>query len=142
MRKLLLPFDGSDNAVRALKHAVKLAKRDGQVSIHAVIAHEEPAIYGEIAVYVSHEKMAELQRQHSEAILSAAEKLLKRAGIPFKTEVLIGHVPAVIAKRADELRCDGIVMGTRGMTAIGNLVMGSVATKVVHLARMPVTLVK
>jgi nucleotide-binding universal stress UspA family protein len=38
--------------------------------------------------------------------------------------------------------CDGIVMGTRGMSAVGNLVMGSVATKVIHLTKLPVTLVK
>jgi nucleotide-binding universal stress UspA family protein len=34
------------------------------------------------------------------------------------------------------------VMGTRGMSAIGNLVAGSVATKVIHLTKLPVTLVK
>ena len=48
----------------------------------------------------------------------------------------------MIVKRPEELNCDGIVMGTRGMGAIGNLVMGSVATKVVHLTKLPVTLVK
>ena len=48
----------------------------------------------------------------------------------------------MLAKRAEELGCDEIIMGTRGMGAIGNLVMGSVATKVVHLAGIPVTLVK
>ncbi|MFN5167526.1 MAG: universal stress protein [Pseudomonadota bacterium] len=37
---------------------------------------------------------------------------------------------------------DGIVMGSRGMGALGNLAFGSVATKVVHLADVPVTLVK
>ena len=47
--------------------------------------------------------------------------------------------------RADlgrRLKCDAIVMGTRGMTVLGNLVLGSVASKVVHLSSVPVTLVK
>jgi nucleotide-binding universal stress UspA family protein len=48
----------------------------------------------------------------------------------------------VIANLARRLRCDSIVMGTRGMTALGNLVLGSLATRVVHLAGVPVTLVK
>ena len=47
-----------------------------------------------------------------------------------------------IARRADSLQCEGIVMGTRGMGAIANLLLGSVAAKVVHLANVPVTLVK
>jgi nucleotide-binding universal stress UspA family protein len=62
--------------------------------------------------------------------------------VPYEKEILIGNIAEVIARRADELGCDGIVMGTRGMTAIGGLVMGSVATKVVHAANVPVTLVK
>ncbi len=37
---------------------------------------------------------------------------------------------------------DVIVMGTRGMGALANLALGSTATKVVHLAEVPVTLVK
>jgi nucleotide-binding universal stress UspA family protein len=35
-----------------------------------------------------------------------------------------------------------IVMGTRGQGAVGNLLLGSVATKVIHLSKVPVTLVK
>ena len=60
----------------------------------------------------------------------------------FTTEILVGSVPHAIVKRAEDLGCDGIVMGTRGMGAIGDLVMGSVATKVIHLTKLPVTLVK
>ena len=142
MRKILVPFDGSESALHALQYAIKLAKRDGDLSIHVVNAHEEPLLYGEIEVYVSREKMTELQRQYSEDVLAAAEKLLKKAGVPYTKEIMVGHIAATIAERADRLRCDSIVMGTRGMSAVVNLVLGSVATKVVHLAKVPVTLVK
>ena len=142
MHKLLVPYDGSDSALRALRYAITLAKENEPVSIHIVNAHEEPIVYGEIAVYVSHEKMAELQRKHSDDVLATAEKLLKEAAVPYTKEILVGRIAEVITRRADELGCDNIVMGTRGMTAISNLVMGSVATKVLHLANVPVTLVK
>jgi nucleotide-binding universal stress UspA family protein len=56
--------------------------------------------------------------------------------------VLVGHIGQTIARRADELGCDGIVMGTSGRGALGNLLLGSVATKVIHHAKVPVTLVK
>ena len=142
MRKVLVPFDGSKSALHALQYAIKLAKQDRLLSIHVVNVHEEPIVYGEIEVYVPHEKMAELQHQHSNDVLAAAEKLLKKAAVPYTKEILVGHIAEVIARRADALRCDSILMGTRGMTAIINLVMGSVATKIVHIANVPVTLVK
>lgn len=142
MHKYLVPIDSSDNALRALHHAIRLAKETAPVALHIVNAHDLPIIYGEIAVYVDEEKVRELQRQHSEDILKPAIEAAEAAGVPFTTEILIGDIPKSIAHCADERGCDGVIMGTRGMGAIGNLVMGSIATKVIHLAHVPVTLVK
>jgi nucleotide-binding universal stress UspA family protein len=142
MHKLLVPFDGSENAQRALRHAIRMAREDGTGSVHLVHAHAEPRLYGEIAVYVSPQKMEELQKAESETVLANADPILKEAGVPYTKEALIGPMGSVIAKHADELGCDGIVMGTRGLGAVGNLVLGSVATKVIHFANVPVTLVK
>lgn len=142
MHKLLLAIDGSENAKRALDYAIKLAKENGPVDLHLVTVHPEPVIYGEIQVYVSRERMEELQYKHSEDILRPAEEAVKIAGVSYTSEILVGDIAPMIVKRADELNCDGIIMGTRGMGVIGNLVMGSVATKVVHLTKRPVTLVK
>jgi len=142
MRKVLVAFDGSGSALRAVRYSIALAEQNGPLSIHVVTVHEDPVIYGEIAVYVSVEKMRQLQRQHCESVIAPAEELLKNAGVPYTIEILVGRIAETIARHADEIGCDSIVMGTHGLTAIGNLVMGSVATKVIHLATMPVTLVK
>ncbi len=142
MRKLLVPVDGSDSALRALRYVIGLAKENGPITIHVVTVHEEPEVFGEIAVYVTPEKMAALQMQSSQARLVPVEKMLKEAAVPYTAEILTGSTAEMIARRADQMGCDGIVMGTRGMTAIGGLVMGSIATKVVHAAKVPVTLVK
>ena len=56
--------------------------------------------------------------------------------------VLVGDVAPTIVEHANRTGCDMICMGTRGMTAMSGLVMGSVATRVLHLARVPVLLVK
>ena len=81
---------------------------------------KNPVLYGEIAVYVPRDKMEKLQREHSEGVLARGEPILKSAGLPYEKEV----------------------MGTHGLTALGSMLMGSVATKVVHLSTIPVTLVK
>jgi nucleotide-binding universal stress UspA family protein len=142
MHKLLVPFDSSDNAMRALEYAIRLAKEHGPMELMIAYAHQPPIIYGEIAIYLPEEKAKELQRQHSEDILRPAIEKAKRAGVTFTSQVLIGDIPKTIVSCAETLGCDGIVMGTRGMSAIGNLVMGSIATKVIHLSKIPVTLVK
>ncbi|MBY0398935.1 universal stress protein [Myxococcota bacterium] len=140
--KLLVPVDGSENSMKALRHAISVARSCAGSSIHVVTAHEEPIVFGEVSVYVSREMIAELQRRQSEGPLSMAVQVLESSGIPHTREILEGPIARTIARRADELGCDGIFMGTRGMTALGGLLLGSVATKVIHEANVPVTLVK
>jgi nucleotide-binding universal stress UspA family protein len=142
MRRLLVPVDMSDNAMRALRHAIELARQHGPIDLVIVHAHDPPEIYGEASLYLSDERARELQKQHSEDILRPAIEMAKTAGVSFTSEILIGNVPQEIVRCAMEKGCDGIVMGTRGKGALGSLLMGSIAQKVVHLAEVPVTLVK
>jgi nucleotide-binding universal stress UspA family protein len=142
MHKLLVPVDSSDNAMRALEHAIRLAKEVGDTELVIVYAHEPPIIYGEIAVYLSESKARELQQAHSKGILRPAIEKARASGVSFTSQILTGDVAESIVSCAESSGCDGIVMGTRGMSAIGNLVMGSIATKVIHLTKLPVTLVK
>ena len=74
--------------------------------------------------------------------LAAARKLLEGEGMPVNAAMRVGSSGQAIAEYAKELPCDQIVMGTRGLGRIGSLVLGSVATQVVHLADYPVTLIK
>ncbi|MDP1535845.1 MAG: universal stress protein, partial [Burkholderiales bacterium] len=64
------------------------------------------------------------------------------ARVPHETHVVRGPVAETIVRHARSLRCGEIVMGTRGMGDVARLVLGSVATRVVRLSRVPVTLVK
>ena len=142
MRRALVAVDNSEHSLRAVRFAISLANDNGPLALHLVTVHEEPLIYGEIAVYVTREKMEELQRRHSEGVLAPAEAMLKEAGVPYEREIVIGPVAHGIADCATRRGCDAIVMGCRGHGAVGNLVLGSVATKVLHLAHIPVVVVK
>lgn len=141
MKKLLVPVDGSNAALRATQAAAALAKLAGG-AVHLVHVHEEPLIYGEIAVYVPREKMEALQRAHSEAILANAEAALRDSGVPCTREVLVGRIGETIARHAERLGCDAIVMGRHGKTTLGDMLVGSVAMKVLHASRLPVMLVR
>jgi nucleotide-binding universal stress UspA family protein len=140
--KIFVPFDDSSCARRALRHAADMARQRGNCTIHVAHAQDEPWIYGEIAVYSQRETLEKPQRERSSAVLASAAAILADSGIPHEKETLVGPVAATLVERAQALGCDSIVMGTRGLSAIGDILMGSTATKVVHLSDTPVTLVK
>ena len=67
---------------------------------------------------------------------------LRQAKARFVTRTEIGPTAETIARLVRVLHADQIVMGTRGLGAIGRLVLGAVALDVIRLAGVPVTLVK
>jgi nucleotide-binding universal stress UspA family protein len=142
MFKLLVPIDGSECSLRALDHAIALACARESAELVLLHVNPDPIVYGEIQVYAEVGRIRELQMRQSEAVLGPAAEKAREAGVTCRTDIEQGDAATVIARHADALRCGAIVMGTRGMSAIGNLLLGSVATKVVHLANVPVTLVK
>lgn len=79
--------------------------------------------------------------EESEAMLSAARERLTAAGVAFETRKAVGPVAETIVSIADASRADLVYMGTRGMSALANMALGSTATRVLHLARIPVVLI-
>ncbi len=142
MHKILLPVDGSENALRAVDYVISLAKEVGPVGVLVVNVQEAPMVYGEVQVYMGKEEAERYRVMASERALAEAASRLKSAGVEHEVAALEGPIGPTIARHAEERGCDSIVMGTRGMTALGNIIMGSVANKVIHLTRLPVTLVK
>ena len=86
--------------------------------------------------------MRSLQRAQCEAVLDRAEAELKGSGVRYTREALEGPIGRTIAAHAERLGCDAIVMGRHGKSTIGELFMGSVSMKVLHLTRLPVLLVR
>jgi nucleotide-binding universal stress UspA family protein len=141
MTKLLLPVDGSPSALRAAEFLVRFVA--GQPATSVVLLHvHSPVMAWEISPYVTAEMVRQLHEQAGHDAVKGARSVLDAGGITCEEHLLAGDPAQVIANVAAEERVDAIVMGTRGMGPIKSLVLGSVATKVVHLADVPVTLVK
>ena len=70
------------------------------------------------------------------------KKRLSEAGIRHAADVVMGDLAHTIVDQDKAKGCNLIMMGTRGMGSVASLLMRSVATKVIHLAGMPVMLVK
>jgi nucleotide-binding universal stress UspA family protein len=142
MRKILVAIDGSAAALRALDYAVKQAKFQPAARLHVLNVQPVLSNYTMPEIYVTAERIREVSAARAREILDAAATHLKGQGCEFELEQVEGEPAETIARRATELGCESITMGTHGLTSFGILFMGSVAQKVVHYADVPVTLVK
>jgi nucleotide-binding universal stress UspA family protein len=141
MYRILVPVDGSEAALKALGHAIRLARLSGeQAQIH--LLNVQTAMPGTVGTFVGAETVARYHQEESEAALVKARQMLEREGLPVHADMRLGSAGEAIAAHAKDLGCEQIVMGCRGLGRIAGLVLGSVATQVVHLAQVPVTLVK
>jgi nucleotide-binding universal stress UspA family protein len=86
--------------------------------------------------------LEEAASQASASALGEAVEKSEAAGTVFKTLVRTGQAAETIAQVAREEDIQHIVMVTRGLGSIQGLLMGSVAMKVIHLAKVPITLIK
>ena len=140
MHTILVAVDGSDHAIRAVEYVVKRHREHGGIFVQLVNVEPAPV------EWQTHGLEREATEAHlrglGEKKLNAARALLGKSGVPFEARVILGEPAHAIADAAKDLGCDGIVMGTRGLGSVTGLLMGSVATKVLHLTELPVTLVK
>jgi nucleotide-binding universal stress UspA family protein len=143
MPKILLAVDGSPHALRtAKKLAQNAAWYREPPRVHLLYVHlPVPEVHG-LHHVVSREALHRFYKEEGEAALKGCKKLLDRAKISYEAEIDVGQVAETIVSRARKTGCDMIYMGTRGMTAIENMLLGSVATKVLHLSPIPVVLVR
>jgi nucleotide-binding universal stress UspA family protein len=135
----LLAVDGSATAERAARHVLALSAQG--LAFEVLLLNVQPQ-WAPARTRDEKREGLRLHLERSEKAMRAAKALLADAGIAFKTALRVGDAAENILKAAREARCDEIVMGTRGLGALAGLMLGSVAMKVVQLAKMPVTLVK
>jgi nucleotide-binding universal stress UspA family protein len=138
---VLLPVDGSAHAARAAAYVCALHEAGVPLGVH--LLNVQPRVLsGNVRRFVSQAQINAYHRKQGELALRGAKRLLDRAGIECQYSIRAGACPETIIDLARERGCTRIVMGTRGLGSVRGLVLGSVSYGVVHLAEVPVTLVK
>jgi len=140
MKRILVPVDGSETSLRGLRHAAQRA-RESNAELH-LLHVEPPMAYEELRAYALRPELEELRESACGRVLEAAADALATENVPHAEHLQHGEVAQVIARFAAAQSIDEVIMGTRGMGALGSMFLGSVAQRVVHLAAVPVTLVK
>jgi len=139
--KLLLSVDGSESSGHAAQYVVDVAKRSYDLEVHVINVQPRGDDW-KIRRLLKAVELEAMEREWAENALAPARQILAKGGVKCAEHFKQGVVAREIVDLAVELGCDQIVMGTRGMSALGDLVLGSVANKVLHLSKVPVTLVK
>jgi nucleotide-binding universal stress UspA family protein len=141
--RILVSVDGSASANRAVTHAIALAqgRRDAEIVLLNV-QNQRTLDLSDISRITSVGANAQHAAERSKKALGEAIELCRKAQVRFDTRSAFGPVAEVINKIAREIAADQIVMGTRGLGPWHGVVLGSVSTKVIQLARVPVTVVK
>lgn len=137
VRKILIPTDGSDNSLRAIAYVAKRAQADRQMQV--VLLNVQARLPA--SQFVTRAMIKEHHASQSEVALAPARKLLARLHLKSDICVSIGEPAQTIVDVARRMRCGEIAMGTRGLGSLKSLLLGSITTKVIHLTRIPVTVV-
>lgn len=140
--KILVATDGSSHAHATLE---ALARRldwfRDKPAITLLYVHL-PVPHGAAAAWVGKTTIQRYYDEEAEEVLSKARKFLDGEGIAYETMSKVGDPAHEIVSHAAAEGFDLIVMGTHGHTALANLVMGSVATKVLASCKVPVLIFK
>ena len=137
LKKVLVPIDGSPNSLRALAYVVRQNARGHRTKVH--LLNVQPRLPS--SLFVTRAMISEYHLTQSEEALKPARRLLVKSPLAVEESVAAGDPAATILKTAKRLRCQELVMGSRGLGSLKGLLLGSVTTRVLHLARMPVTVI-
>lgn len=142
MLKALVPVDGSDNALCAVRHVIRLVQDREPLDIH--LLNVQPPFHGDVTAFVAKGCAHDFHREQGRTAMAAACALLDEAGIPYAKHVFVGHPAKLIAECAREMGCDKVIMGTHGYGTIAQLLLGSVSHEAIHRMdpHIPITLVK
>ena len=132
LKTFALAVDGSEHANRAVPLATELAKlAGGKVIVIHVREHD-----------LQRGQIWELETEkEANAVVKKAMDKLKKAGLKVEGDVVRtahGKVAQALVDTAQDHKADAIVLGSRGLSDLEGLVLGSVAHKVIHLSKKPV----
>lgn len=140
--KILLPIDGSKTSLNAAKYVAQLVSTmRSKCSVTLINVHDDFGL-NHVKQFVSKSVVDDYLREISEKELKPAQKLLDTAGVKHNMIIKRGHVSKEILATATKEKFDIIVMGAKGRGGVLDLLIGSVAQRVLSSAKQPVLLVK
>jgi nucleotide-binding universal stress UspA family protein len=138
---ILVAVDGSPYTKRMLGYLAAHDEWLGKAH-HYTVLHTVPPVPPRAAAVLDKELVKSYYTDEAEKVFKPIRTFFKRQGLEATFVGKVGVAADIIAKTADEGRHDLLIMGSHGHGTLGNLVLGSVATKVLAKSKTPVLLVR
>jgi nucleotide-binding universal stress UspA family protein len=138
-QKILLAYDGSSGAKRALEVALSLARLSG-AQVRALAVEEHLPHFAATVSEMEGEK--EFANHYYQRCLSAAFLQALQAGVTLEYEIRVGSAARTIVEVAKEYQCDLVILGGSGRSRVLGMVLGSTAEKVSSQASCSVLLAR
>ena len=135
MKKILIGFDGSEGSENALNRAMMLMEEYGEIILLAVIPSRSDQIFMDEEIY-------QRLKQKAEHMIADVINDIGQHEFTVTGMVEEGDPAVKIIDVASKLNVDLIVLGSKGTSALGRYLLGSVANKVVQYAHKPVMVVR
>lgn len=136
--KLLLALDGSNGASRALQYVLDHQNFFGEQAELVLVNVHYPLPTPRARAILGSEAIEQYYREEAEEILAPARQRLAAKNYRVSERAIVGEPTSQIIGAAQQHGCDMIVMGSQGRSALGNLLLGSVAQKVIATSPIPV----
>lgn len=137
-KNILLASDGSAHSLRAAEKAIHLAAGNPEASVTVLYVVDSKTSKADVLRNLDTEGITHLRK----AKMASIEKKAQEAGVHYEIKILRGEPAPTITKYEMENNIDVILIGSRGLNTLQELVLGSVSHKVAKTAKCPVMIVK
>ena len=138
--KILVPVDGSEQALEAVRFALRL-RSTGLNATFVLATIQEPTYLYEVLLAPGADVLENVLGAVGSRALSAAEAIFAEGNVAFERELGSGYAATALIEIAERQRCEMIVMGARGLGFVRAALLGSVSHGVLQAAKVPVVIV-
>lgn len=140
MLNILIPVDGSRNALRAVEYVIQYRALHDE-SLNVNLTNVQPRLSRYLTRFVASKNVRLFQQERAETALAGAIELLTKAGMQHSVHIDKGDAAETIVARAHKTNSQKIVMGTTRKNALVRFFQGSIVNKVMALTDLPVEVV-
>jgi nucleotide-binding universal stress UspA family protein len=142
LSKVLVAFDGSESSEKAVAHAAEMVLKDPTTEVTVLLVVHIYNLDSFEASLDIKDRFIESLIESGKSTLAKAKKIFDGKNVPVATVIEEGDPASAIINYVHKKGIDLIIMGTRGLTSLKGMVLGSVSQKVIHLSDKPVMLIK